>query len=256
MRLRPRPRLAASLLAFAGALVSPALARADDPAPAPHASPYRFQLMLDLPIIGLGAAGATAAFVPRTVPTCLPDCRAPDSLNGLDSRALGYYSPAAHTAADILVYTLLLAPHAVNLVATRGRDGAWLEDLVISAESVLLTQGLTQVVKVAVSRPAPIVFDSDVPLDERKGNDALASFWSGHTATAFSAATSFAVSYWLRHPHDPWRWVVLATLESAALVTGMLKIRAGYHYPTDIFAGAAAGISIGVLVPMLHARFD
>lgn len=249
-------RTLSALVVAAAASLFPTPARADEPSPPAHNSPYRFRFALDLPIVGLGAAGAMALFIPRTQPSCLPDCRAPDSLNGLDARALGYHSPAAHTAADILVYTLILAPHAVNLAATRGRDSAWLEDAAISLESVLLTQGLTQVVKVATSRPAPIVYDSSVPLEERTSSDALASFWSGHTATAFAAATSFAVSYWLRHPRDPWRWVVLASLESAALVTGLLKIRAGYHYPSDIAAGAAAGISVGVLVPMLHTSFD
>jgi membrane-associated phospholipid phosphatase len=248
-------RVITFVLGAAVALV-PLRAAADDPPRPPTSSPYRFRLTLDLPIVGLGTAGAMALFVPRTQPACLPDCRAPNSLNGIDERALGYYSPGAHTAADILVFSLLLAPHAVNLVATRGRDSIWLEDAAISLESVLLTQGVTQVVKVAVSRPAPIVYDSNVPIEERTSTDALASFWSGHTATAFAAATSFAVSYWLRHPQDPWRWVVLASLESAALVVGLLKIRAGYHYPSDIAAGAAAGMSIGVLVPMLHTTFD
>ena len=48
---------------------------------------------------------------------------------------------------------------------------------------------------------------------------------------------------------------MLATLESAALSVGLLKIRAGYHYPTDIMAGALAGISSGLLVPFLHTTF-
>jgi len=176
-------------------------------------------------------------------------------MNALDRRVLGYHSPAAHTAADVAVAALLVAPHLVNLVATRGEKNAWLEDLVISMESVLMAQAFTQLTKAAVDRHAPIVFDERVPLEERTSRDALGSFWSGHTATAFSAATSFAVSYWLRNPRDPWRWVVLATLEAAALSVGLMKIRAGYHYPTDIFAGALAGASVGVLVPMLHRTF-
>lgn len=250
-------RAFAFALVCAFALLLPGSARADDPPQVPRpASPYRFRFMLELPLIGLGAAGASAVLVPPTPPECLPDCQAPSNLSGLDARVLGNYSPAAHTAADVLVFSLMLAPHAVNLIATGGRDNVWLEDAAITFESVLLTQGLTQVTKAATSRSAPIVYDAGVPLEEREGSDALRSFWSGHTATAFAAATSFAVSYWLRHPRDPWRWVVLASLESAALITGLLKIRAGYHYPTDIAAGAAAGVSVGVLVPMLHTQFD
>jgi membrane-associated phospholipid phosphatase len=218
-------------------------------------SPYRFRLGLDLPLVGFGLAGTSLALVEPRPPPCLPACEPPSTMNALDARVLGRHSPSAHTAADITVFALMLAPHAVNLVATGGRDGAWLEDAAISLEAVLVAQAGTQLVKHAAGRWAPIVYDERVPLEERTSADAVRSFWSGHTATAFAAATSFAVSYWLRHPRDPWRWVVLATLESAALSAGLLKMRAGYHYPTDIAAGALAGISAGVLVPALHARF-
>lgn len=237
-----------------GALGVQSHARADEPPPrAP--SPYHFRATLDLPLALLSGAGALTAFVPREPPPCLPDCTPPARMLGIDERVLGNYSPAAHSAANVMVFSLLLAPHAVHLAATGGKDAAWLEDLVITGESVLLAQALTQITKSATDRYAPIVYDPGVPIDERTSADALGSFWSGHTATAFSAATSFAVSYWLRHPRDPWRFVVLAGLESAALCVGLLKIRAGYHYPTDIGAGAAAGIGVGLLVPMLHTKF-
>jgi len=229
--------------------------RADEPL-TPNKSPYRFRFGLDAPIIGLGLAGSTAAFIERTPPSCLPSsCEPPAGMNPIDRSALGYHSTAAHTAADVVVAALVLAPHLANLAVTRGKDSAWLEDATISLESIIVTQALTQVTKAAVDRYAPIVYDERVPMEERTSRDALGSFWSGHTATAFSAATSFAVSYWLRHPNDPWRWVVLATLESAALSVGFLKIRAGYHYPTDIFAGALAGASVGLLMPLLHRTF-
>jgi membrane-associated phospholipid phosphatase len=238
-----------------GCVVGLAIAREAHADPPPPASPYRFRLALDLPITGLGLATASAALIEPKVPDCLPACTPPPSLNGLDERVLGNHSPAAHATADVLVFALLGLPHALNLVATSGKDGAWLEDAAISAEAVVLAQGLTQLTKAAVGRYAPIVYDASVPLEERTSKDALGSFWSGHTATAFAAATSFAVSYWLRRPNDPWKWVVLATLESTALAVGFLKIRAGYHYPSDILAGAIAGASTGVLVPMLHTSF-
>jgi membrane-associated phospholipid phosphatase len=244
-------------LAFDSTLVVlPTEARADEPPPgSTPGSPYRFRLALDLPTLGIGLATASAAFIEPKLPACLPTCEPPSNLNSIDRRVLGNHSPAAHTAADILVATLLVLPHAIHLTATQGKDNAWLEDAAISAEAVVLAQGLTQLTKAAVGRPAPLVYDETVPLDERTSKDALGSFWSGHTATAFAAATSFAVSYWLRRPDDPWKWVVLAALESTALSIGFLKIRAGYHYPTDILAGALAGASTGVLVPMLHRTF-
>jgi membrane-associated phospholipid phosphatase len=177
-------------------------------------------------------------------------------MSPLDRRVLGNYSPAAHRAADLVIAGLIVVPPSVALVANGLGDGrAFFENLALSVETVVLTQGLTQLTKAAVDRYAPIVYDERVPLEERMSKDALGSFWSGHTATAFATATSFVVSYWIRHPRDPWRWVILATLESAALSVGLLKMRAGYHYPSDVAAGALVGTSLGVLVPTLHTRF-
>lgn len=240
------------LLLVAALVAWPALARADD-TPS-KASPFRFSFTLDAPIIALGLAGTSAYFLEPRPPDCLPSCTPPSGLAGVDERALGYYSPAAHTAADIGVAALFLVPHAANAIVTGGESTAWLEDLVLAGESLLAAQGMTQIVKASIGRPAPIVYDDRVPLDERSSGDAIKSFWSGHTASAFSLATSFAFTYWARHPRDPWRWVVLASAHSAALCVGLLKIRAGYHWPSDIAAGALAGTSMGILVPVLHMK--
>ena len=45
--------------------------------------------------------------------------------------------------------------------------------------------------------------------------------------------------------------VVLPLATSVAL----LKIKAGYHYPTDVAAGALVGSALGVLVPVLHSEW-
>jgi membrane-associated phospholipid phosphatase len=240
------------LAVFALLALSAGRAGADEPSP----SPYRFRPALDLPILGLGLATTAAVFVEPQAPACLPSCEPPPGMSPLDRRVLGNYSPAAHRAADLVIAGLIVVPPSVALVANGLGDGrAFFENLALSVETVVLTQGLTQLTKAAVDRYAPIVYDERVPLEERMSKDALGSFWSGHTATAFATATSFVVSYWIRHPRDPWRWVILATLESAALSVGLLKMRAGYHYPSDVAAGALVGTSLGVLVPTLHTRF-
>ena len=45
---------------------------------------------------------------------------------------------------------------------------------------------------------------------------------------------------------------MLAASESIAFGVGLLKIRAGYHYPTDVAAGVLVGSSLGVMLPLLH----
>lgn len=214
-------------------------------------SPYRLKLSVDAPLYGLGLAGLSLAFVELPPAACLPNCTPPSNLNALDATVLGNYSPTAYTVSDIGVMSLVLLPIALDLIDSGG-DG-WIEDTVVHLETILLNQAVTQLVKAAVRRPAPIVYDASVPLAEREGAVANRAFFSGHTSTAFAAATSYAVTYWLRHPDDPWRWVVLFAAETLALGVGLLKLAAGYHYWTDIGAGALVGSSLGLLVPLSHA---
>ncbi len=46
--------------------------------------------------------------------------------------------------------------------------------------------------------------------------------------------------------------LVWAGCLATASVTGYLRYAAGYHFPTDILAGAALGAFTGWLVPQLH----
>lgn len=228
-------------------------------APAAHASEertsvYEINPAIDLPVLGLGLAATTAAFIEVAPPPCLPSCEAPADLNAIDRTALGRYSTSSLTVADAIVVTYVAGPPVWSALDTWD-GGAFLEDAFVHGQTLALTQGLTQIMKFAVQRPAPLVYDDRVPVDVKEGRDAARAFWSGHTATAFAGATSHAVTYWLRHPRDPWRYVVLATNLAAAAAVGMLKVDAGYHYWSDVGAGALAGASLGVLVPMLHARY-
>jgi membrane-associated phospholipid phosphatase len=247
--------LASTLLSAMLALAATRAAHAYEPSAARDdgGSPYALDWGIDGPLFALGLAGVSLNFVEVPPAPCLPHCEAPADMNALDRRVLGKYSPDAHTAADVMVAALLAAPQLLNLADSGGRG--WFEDTAVALQALMFTQGAVQLTKFAVRRGAPILYDDGVPLEERQGRDASRSFFSGHTATAFVAASSYTTTYWLRHPDDPWRWVVLAGTHSLAMAVGLLKVHAGYHYWTDVGAGALVGSSIGVLVPMLHRRF-
>lgn len=223
-------------------------ATADDGA---HASPYRVDYRYDLPVLGLGLAGTSIAFIPIPPADCVPDCVPLANLNALDEAVLGNYSGTAHTIADISVLTLVLSPIVLDLLDSGGEG--WVDDMTVYAQTLALAQSAVQLTKVAVRRNAPLLYGSDAPLEIQRSADANRSFISGHTTMSFAAVTAFTVTYWLRNPDDPLRWVILFAGQALALGVGLLKIEAGYHYPTDIAAGALVGASIGALVPLLHA---
>jgi membrane-associated phospholipid phosphatase len=234
-------------------VIAPLLLVGLAPASAAADSPYTLNLRVDLPLIALGGAGSMTALIEVPPAACLPDC-SPDGINALDRTALGHYSASAYTAANVGVAALMLTPLVLDGIDSGG-DG-WIEDTAVFAQALLLTQTMTQLLKFAVRRPAPLVYDPDVPDSAKRGRDASRSFISGHTSMAFAAATSYAVTFWLRHPDSAARWVVIGAGAAVALAVGLLKVAAGYHFWTDIAAGALVGAGTGALVPLLHAHSD
>lgn len=172
---------------------------------------------------------------------------------GIDRASVGNYSPPAHGLANVIVGSLIVAPLLLN-AADSWMDG-WAEDTFVMFETILLTQAITQVTKSAVGRTAPFVYNPHAAQSDLDSPDAFRSFISGHTSMAFSAATSYAVTFWKRHPRSPWRFVVLGVGEALATSVALLKIKAGYHYATDVTAGALVGAAMGVLVPVLHSEW-
>ncbi|MDQ3100134.1 MAG: phosphatase PAP2 family protein, partial [Bacteroidota bacterium] len=122
----------------------------------------------------------------------------------------------------------------------------------IIAESLLLTSGITSIVKHSVARPRPYVYEVDVPPGDRPDNGGLVSFWSGHTSTVSS--TTFACAALVQRSNASGAlktvtWIGAAVLPAAA---GFFRIKAGRHFPTDVLTGYAFGALIGTAVPYFH----
>jgi membrane-associated phospholipid phosphatase len=213
-------------------------------------SPYKLDLPVDIPILVLGGAVGFAGFIESSpLPTCAPAC-SPSHINALDRTAIHFKSNASGAAADVLLALALTVPVVLDGIDT-GTKG-WFDDTFVFAQALLLTQGITQLTKFAVHRKSPALYGGDASLTALKDTDADRSFFSAHASSAFAVTTAFAVTYWLRHPDDPMRFVVLVVSAALSLLTGTLKVLAGAHFWTDVVAGAAVGGSVGMIVPLLH----
>lgn len=164
-----------------------------------------------------------------------------------DQIALNCQWSDAGWLSDITLGILALAPFAI-LIPENRRAGEWTES-VIYLESQLWTVGLTRICKGVVQRPRPCVYqDSSLPLDR----EAALSFFSGHTSIAFAGAVSTSIFWEQFHPDSEWRSMVWISTLSLAASTGILRILAGKHFPTDVLAGAVVGSLIGWAVPRMH----
>lgn len=136
---------------------------------------------------------------------------------------------------------------------------AGLVDFVMYAESASLTWALTNLAKLAVRRPRPGAYRERDEREEQglpplavKDTNAALSFFSGHAAITAALSTTATYLAFTRSESPLRGYLTLAggTVVTTAVAVG--RVRGGAHFPTDVIAGAMAGIGVGALVPHLH----
>lgn len=123
--------------------------------------------------------------------------------------------------------------------------------LLLWLETMLLTFGLTSVLKNSVNRPRPYIYhESWNPLVALTRND-RAAFLSGHASNATAGVVLFAGllgSFNSRlAPYARELAVMIAVL------TAVLRVRAGKHWPTDVIAGTLLGGGVAGAIVFVHA---
>ena len=116
-------------------------------------------------------------------------------------------------------------------------------------EAVALTGVLTTGIKLVAGRARPYVDTSNphnFKLMRGRTSDAYQSFPSGHTSTAFAAATALTAEAGEWRPKD--RWIVGGVTYTLATLTGISRIYNNYHWASDVMAGAALGTVTGLAV--------
>jgi membrane-associated phospholipid phosphatase len=177
-----------------------------------------------------------------------------DDVNAFDRPATYNYSKTANTAGDIAVWTCLSLP-ATLFFSEPIRDDAGTIALMY-AETMLLSNGISQIFKGTVQRIRPFVYHPDAPLEEKTEPDARKSFYSSHAANAFASTVFFATVFGDYFPSSKWKPYVWGGSLLAAATTGYLRIEAGKHFPTDVLVGAGVGAAAGLLIPRWHRRSD
>ena len=123
-------------------------------------------------------------------------------------------------------------PSAMGVYALIQKDEPLLKDAVYIGTSVIEAIGLTMAMKFTFDRQRP--YEKYPDLIHPVSTEPDPSFPSGHTAAAFSLATSLSITY-------P-KWYVIAPSAVWACGVGFSRINQGVHYPSDVLTGAAIGV--------------
>lgn len=231
---------------IASAQDDPKADRLEMPGPAFEIAPE-----IDIPVIALGATVASAWLLnPELSPAhCAPLCDKQDVFAG-DRSVAGRWDPNWSLAGDIGAAAILLGSVGTLVVDEGIKNG--LNDTVIVAESVLVTNMLSTLTNLAVRRPRPYLYGTEASESRRSEGEATLSFFSGHTANAFAAVWTTFQALRRLHSRSVLPWMFLGVGIAGASFVGASRVLAGQHFLTDVLAGAIVGSSIGILVPELH----
>ena len=244
-----------------------ASARAEHPLTIEPTDP-RHEMVIDLkyelPVLLVGGTilGGSQVLGAYYGPSTCRWCDTPSSLNAFDAAGRRAFAGAdrakAGLGSDLLAYAgmpllTLGLDLAASLDTTRGMRGKYRArrfgiDVLLMTEAMTTTLTVMQLSKFATQRRRPSAIDE--PTDGTRTVDQNLSFFSGHTALAFSLATSAGTIASLRH--ERLAPVVWAVGVAAATATGMSRVAADQHFASDVIIGSLVGSAIGILVPVLH----
>lgn len=115
--------------------------------------------------------------------------------------------------------------------------------------SVASAAAVTEVLKNVVQRPRPFLYYDPVGSAQLGDADSRRGFPSAHMAIATAAAASY---WWSRRRLDGRGSVEAWVPWLLALGTGVLRVNAGKHFPSDVAAGAVIGFAGGTIVHWLR----
>lgn len=217
-------------------------------------SPYDVNLKKEIPFLATAGGVMGMGYYLNTLPPVFtPDellTLNADDINRFDRFATGRFSDKADELSDIIWLGSHFTP-ALFLVGENSRQNMG-QIVVMYTEAIFINSGLTSMTKSLFRRPRPFVFNDQVLEENKLTKGARKSFLSGHTS--MTAVNTFFVAkvfsdFYPDSKLKPFVWGV-AILAPAA--TGLNRVLAGKHYPTDVLAGYALGATIGYLVPHWH----
>lgn len=180
-------------------------------------------------------------------------------INGFDRSATYNWNQNLDEISDWTRAVIIAAPSL--LILNQGIKEEWRNVFtygIMYAEVALLTVGFTGLTKSIVMRKRPFLYNTDINLSDKQSiilnNDSFDSFFSGHTSSAFASAVFLSKTYTDIYGRNTLGKIIWGTSLTIASLTGYLRYKSGYHYPTDILAGAMVGSAIGYIIPLLHKR--
>ncbi|MEJ7733331.1 MAG: phosphatase PAP2 family protein [Polyangiaceae bacterium] len=209
-----------------------------------------------------GAAGTLAAAIvkPRAqhaVGPVLVDEEVRDALRPTSLSVRYKFRDASDVGLSLAVTWPFFVDSLVTAWWYRGSRDVAEQMALVDLEALALIGGIQGATNVLVSRERPYgkSCGGDLPSDafDCSGSTHYRSFFSGHTAFAFTGAALVCFHHLEQELlGSPWDGVSCAGAYAVAAATGTFRLVGDVHYLSDVLAGAALGTIVGYSVPLLH----
>jgi hypothetical protein len=217
-------------------------------------SPYTLAYKVDLPILGVSVINYTTSTLLDKKNRPLTETQLallnPMDINPFDRPAAYNSSSRAELTSDVLMWGSTALPFLFLADKKIRSDAPTIISMCL--ESFVLNQSFTQLNKTFFHRKRPYTYNPEFSLSQRTSKDGVHSFFSGHTSYVATFSFFSAAVYQRYHPYSKGRYAVWAGAALLPAITGIMRVRAGKHYWTDVIAGYASGLLVGLLVPRLH----
>jgi membrane-associated phospholipid phosphatase len=143
------------------------------------------------------------------------------------------------------IYVVIAVPAGMAAAGWIKDDKKFLRNACVSLAATAINSGITLGLKYSVNRDRPFITYPDI---KQKGRAGSPSFPSGHTSSAFAAATSFSLAY-------P-KWYIIVPSYLWAGTVGFSRMDLGVHYPSDVLAGALIGSGSAFLTYKINQKLN
>jgi membrane-associated phospholipid phosphatase len=215
---------------------------------------YNIKPIIDLPLtaaaMGMSLYGMSVIYGRDRVPEAEILALNPNNINSFDRSTADNYDLKAKSASDKFFYGSMPLPLVLLFDKKIRKDGLRVGMLYLQAMGIFGSIYTSSAM--IADRFRPYSYNSNVEMARRTRGGVRNSFFAGHPGLVATSTFFAAKVFSDYHPDMKNKWVLYSIAGAAATATGLLRIKAGEHFPSDVMVGIPVGVLTGILVPHFH----
>lgn len=220
----------------------------------PSPAVYKLKPAIDIPItvatVGWSLYGMSVIYGRDQVPATEIAALSPQNINAFDRPAADNYDTKAKSLSDKFFYGSMPLPLLLLADKKIRRDAGKVGLLFLQAMGS--TGTLYTSSAMVADRFRPYAYNPMVDMGTRQGGGARNSFFAGHPAVVATSTFFMAKVYTDYHPNMRGKGILFGLAAAASATTGILRIKAGQHFYSDVITGVTVGALSGILIPHFH----